>query len=181
MSLTSVSGRNISVFIRTAGIRSEEPRRRAAGWRKISHGTTNKSPLKRTRCALKDLLKILSLVLKVLRRQFSPLCLWNCTCSNLIGSSGALFQVLWLIVHCPCCGQTHSETLCGGRDWTGEETVRLFSHTEEPLWKAKRAEKKTWPQTSGLFRIKLARVSYFFFSFCGEGWKTRMQICQPTR
>ncbi len=48
------------------GICLEEQRRR----RKISSGTTNKSPLKRTRCVRKDLSKILSLEVELLRTPF---------------------------------------------------------------------------------------------------------------
>ncbi len=65
-SLTWLSGGNISIFIRAPGICLEEQRRR----RKISSGTTNKSPLKRTRCVRKDLSKILSLEVELLRTPF---------------------------------------------------------------------------------------------------------------
>lgn len=69
-SLTWLSVGNISIFSRAAGICLEGHRRRGAGRRKISYGTTNKSPLKRTRCVRKDLLKILSLEEELLRTLF---------------------------------------------------------------------------------------------------------------
>ncbi len=69
-SLTWLSGGNISIFSRAAVICLEEHRRRGAGRRKISYGTTNKSPLKRTRCVCTDLLKILSLEVELLRTPF---------------------------------------------------------------------------------------------------------------
>lgn len=69
-SLTWLSGGNINIFSRAAGICLEEHSRRGAKRRKISYGTTNKSPLKRTRCVHKDPSKILSLEVELLRTPF---------------------------------------------------------------------------------------------------------------
>lgn len=64
----------------------------------------------------------------------------------------------------------HTERPCVAAQTEPGELRKRYgcSLTQRNLYeKPKERRKKVWPQTSGLFRIKLARVSYFFFRFCG--------------